>query len=775
MKKLALFLLTAVAAFSANVQIRDLATTVVLPASNTYLIVDGATQNTAKTLMANFGFKTSTRVTLAGLSVTGLSTGVMVQTLGGAAIADGSASLYYYNSASVATPNGTTIIQPTVGSGRWLIISSSVLPTPTPSTLGGVFSKATILHTFLTGIGTDGTPASAIPDITDITGVGSMATQNASAVAIQGGTVGGLTTLGAGILNPTTLVGFTNNTGGLPTPYSTTQVVLHIGNTNAAAPAILIDGSGAGGLLEFRRASGTLASPTAVTNTSPLGTIGWRGYGTSFTNRRAEISGVATETWTNTAQGTSLDFKVTATGGTTTATAMTLTSTGINATSIGFTTPGPSVFTTSNWSSNANRRTTKQNLNLTTVNVKDFGAVGDGTTNDAAAITAAITAMTNYSTLYFPPGKYRFTSALVGFSSLSNITVTGDGAEIYNDTGAAGLNTFTFASSCSNVQVYNLRFTGTSSVRGNGIHIRMYCSNSSITNCYFQGCSDFAIHLSNEGATWSANFVVANNIINGPLGDGIHVGNAVNVSITGNTISNTGDDAIGIIADNVTYPPNRVTVTGNTITSAGSRGIAIAECVDVLVSGNTIVTCPQSGVEVFRYQSTTAYNNRIHVIGNTLINTNTIVGPRASIWMQFTNDCSVENNIIQDPVHGSGITFLDCNDLKIQGNTIRQAQSRGIAADDSTTANVAATWTGLVIKDNDLVWVVANEAIYAVPAAGKTITNLVVEGNVGRAVLGNWIYYDRITTGRVFNNTNTAGAVVAAGGSVSGVTFGNNN
>jgi len=40
------------------------------------------------------------------------------------------------------------------------------------------------------------------------------------------------------------------------------------------------------------------------------------------------------------------------------------------------------------------------------VNVKDYGATGDGTTDDYAAITAAINATAEGATVYFPPGTY---------------------------------------------------------------------------------------------------------------------------------------------------------------------------------------------------------------------------------------------------------------------------------------------------------------------------------------------------------------------------------
>lgn len=53
------------------------------------------------------------------------------------------------------------------------------------------------------------------------------------------------------------------------------------------------------------------------------------------------------------------------------------------------------------------------------VSVKDFGATGDGTTDDTAAIQAAITASAGANKLVFPRGTYRFTSPL----AISNIDV----------------------------------------------------------------------------------------------------------------------------------------------------------------------------------------------------------------------------------------------------------------------------------------------------------------------------------------------------------------
>lgn len=65
-------------------------------------------------------------------------------------------------------------------------------------------------------------------------------------------------------------------------------------------------------------------------------------------------------------------------------------------------------------------------------NVLDFGAKGDGVTNDAAAIQAAIDAMASVGgELFFPPGTYKITSSLVKtFADGINFSIRGYGAKI---------------------------------------------------------------------------------------------------------------------------------------------------------------------------------------------------------------------------------------------------------------------------------------------------------------------------------------------------------
>lgn len=60
-----------------------------------------------------------------------------------------------------------------------------------------------------------------------------------------------------------------------------------------------------------------------------------------------------------------------------------------------------------------------------TVSVKDFGAVGDGVTDDTAAIQAALDSLSAGGFLYFPAGTFKITSTLS--SSANNLSLVGAG------------------------------------------------------------------------------------------------------------------------------------------------------------------------------------------------------------------------------------------------------------------------------------------------------------------------------------------------------------
>lgn len=102
-----------------------------------------------------------------------------------------------------------------------------------------------------------------------------------------------------------------------------------------------------------------------------------------------------------------------------------------------------------------------------TFNVKNYGAVGDGSTNDAAAIdsaVAAVIAATTGGVLYFPAGSYIYNGTGVDLVS----TVTTKGLRVVGDGPMASYLTFT---GCSNTYCLDIRNTNLigSGQNGSGI------------------------------------------------------------------------------------------------------------------------------------------------------------------------------------------------------------------------------------------------------------------------------------------------------------------
>ncbi len=118
------------------------------------------------------------------------------------------------------------------------------------------------------------------------------------------------------------------------------------------------------------------------------------------------------------------------------------TPTGLNATVIGATTPARGDFTTLGLSSNANIRLSKTGLHIQ-VNVKDYGALGDGVTDDyAALVSAAFSLPANYGELVFPPGKY-LTTGSIEITGKSNLLISGEGAELFASCAAITVSSLT--------------------------------------------------------------------------------------------------------------------------------------------------------------------------------------------------------------------------------------------------------------------------------------------------------------------------------------------
>jgi hypothetical protein len=101
---------------------------------------------------------------------------------------------------------------------------------------------------------------------------------------------------------------------GVTAPIANTN--LHVSGANGNVNYVSLDSYGGNSVLLLRSSRGTQSSPTASISSADLGSLQFFGYGSTgySASPRAEINARPTETWTDSAQGTSLRFQTTATG-----------------------------------------------------------------------------------------------------------------------------------------------------------------------------------------------------------------------------------------------------------------------------------------------------------------------------------------------------------------------------------------------------------------------------------------------------------------------------
>lgn len=116
-------------------------------------------------------------------------------------------------------------------------------------------------------------------------------------------------------------------------------------------------------------------------------------------------------------------------------------------------------------------------IDETYVNIVDYGAVGDGTTNNSAAFQAAINAAQG-RTLYIPAGEYVILTAV---TLVDDLVILGDGQVSKIVTGASAGQIS--AVSKSNITLRQINFTNNNN--GSNVPTFRECENIVVDSCYF--------------------------------------------------------------------------------------------------------------------------------------------------------------------------------------------------------------------------------------------------------------------------------------------------
>jgi hypothetical protein len=309
------------------------------------------------------------------------------------------------------------------------------------------------------------------------------------------------------------------------------------------------------------------------------------------------------------------------------------------------------------------------------VSVKDFGAVGDGVTDDTAAIQAAVSSGGHVK---FPPGVYMYSDPI----AVPSLTcLYGKGAILRATTSRAQFRMDTV----SDVTITMLEFDGNKDAYS-----------------YTSG-DPFPIHVT----TGSKRILIENNIVHDAYRVGIYCGYGTvgvapsDVRIRGNTIYNIGDssDPIGNFGNGVAISAGTdIWVQDNTIVNIwGTGGINIEGVGHIFerihvegnhitnVVGDAVNPASSRGIRFDAGNAPVLNANGNHIIRNNFIETTAGSG----IWVKDMRDYLIEGNMVK----GSGVYGIEClmEDVgfcKVVGNTVEGYDGYGIAVSSGEYVNI---------------------------------------------------------------------------------------
>ncbi|AUR82083.1 parallel beta-helix repeat protein [Vibrio phage 1.021.C._10N.222.51.F9] len=374
------------------------------------------------------------------------------------------------------------------------------------------------------------------------------------------------------------------------------------------------------------------------------------------------------------------------------------------------------------------------------IDIKQFGAVGDGVTDDNAAINAAhefARDLVGYNTVIVPPSEsgseYIFTQIKVyskttfkgegGVLKLKDNTVTDVGLSYYpinnlgedrviydglivegnsaNNPAPVVCDTITctgFRSKVINCVLFNAVDSG---VMFSGA-IRAYCKNN-----YVENARDLCIYVNASVDGDLDESIVSNNICKGAPFGGIGIKRfAANCIVEGNTIDDCGN---GITVEDFGggSNPTNLQILNNSMrrigytqrgASVAERGISISRAENLIVSGNRVRDCSGNCILASNLSDSIISNN--HLVGYT---TDPAASGNNGIIASITpvSNVVVEGNVIKG-VATRGIYFGDPTECQIVNNQVESVSSalriNASGSENIVTGNVLYGTGGLDVE-----------------------------------------------------------------------------
>lgn len=370
-----------------------------------------------------------------------------------------------------------------------------------------------------------------------------------------------------------------------------------------------------------------------------------------------------------------------------------------------------------------------------TINALDYGAVGDGVTDNTAAFAAANTALVAQGggCLYIPKGVYKYTAF---FITGSNICVRGDGMgqTVLRPQGWVDGIRFAYTyvvptAILTNVGIEHVTVDGTdqdagaSDTNGNGINIHS-CATAWVRFCEVKKTKQQAIvssyfALENPPESFQEAYWVTDNLIDNSLSLQIAIGLEglqKNTIISRNIIHNVnGPSGVGIFCAANGITPGVITdtsiISDNIIDGTQGVGIKVEGVVqEVIVSGNKIIGCNWS--IALSWVDGPDYTRNYIVSNNQLLD-----------WEAVG---FVANGILDSKTIFTGnslISSVETPYAMIVGENFFISNNR---LEVSTGTGILMVADGSVVSNN----YIFGPSVYCIDAGTYTATNSVISGNV---------------------------------------------